>query len=161
MTYTGQQLLPALNSIPGFNSINPAIASISGTTSPLNATNSILNNYPKFDNLLPFVIIMIMIGVLLAAAVVPTNPIVIPLTFITMLITLLLTFMTSNAAHALLGSTIFSSVVGDFPTIEYMWANFAPIEFVFFLALMIIEAMRSRSSGGGYSGGNNPKASLI
>ena len=153
LTYAGQQLIPALESVPGFNVINPALASISGVISPLQATNSILANYPKFDNLLPFVFFMVMIAILAGAALTPTNPIVIPVTFFVMLVVLLLTFLTSNAAHTFLGATIFQSVAGIFPNIEGLWANLGPIEFVFFLLLMGVEAMRSRSSGGGNQGG--------
>lgn len=152
LTSVGPVALAALANVPGYTSVNPALASIAGVVSPYQATNSILSIYPRFDNLLLFVFFTIMIAIVAAAALTPTNPIVIPLTFFTMLVVLLITFMTSNMAHAFLNATVFAPIVGLFPNLEGLWANLGATEFVFFLLLIIVEAIRSRSSGGAGGG---------
>lgn len=146
LTYTGQQTLPLLANLPGYNTAFPG-----STVTPYTASNSIIAIYPQFNQYLPFIFIMVNLAIIASILVLPLNSLTIPLTFAIMIITVIVSFIFSNSISAFFTNQIFSTVVPYFGQVIQINANLGLYEIIFIFIYMIILAARIKLSGGGTS----------
>ena len=162
--FSSQQIESALLQIPGYNSIpmcngNPCF---NQTITPYNATTSILNIYPKFDQYLPWLFYIINIAVLASVIFIPGSMLVYAIQIIIGSITVFISFILSNDALVIFRQPIFANTVVAFPNILLLWRNLPIYEIFFFVILLILIAAKARISGAsgisrGGSGGIDDK----
>ena len=151
-TLTGQMILPALNSIPGYNAPIVVGNSVFATT-PYQATASILAIYPNFDQYIPWIFIIVSIAILASVAFLPVNAVTIAITFVLMLITVFVSFIFSNTTHLFFANPIWANVAPLYPSTEALFANLGEYEVGFFFLYIIMIAARSKISGNAGTGG--------
>ena len=88
---------------------------------------------------------------ILAAAFLESDAINLPLSIFMGIITIIVSFIISNAMHAVVGSSIYTSVISHFGNTQLILANLGALTTIFVLVYALVILARPLSSGGGIS----------
>ena len=126
---------------------------ITNTMSTYNVFTSAINTVYAADTYTIFLYFSLWIVSILAAAYLESEVINLPLTVFMGIITIFISFIISNAMHAVMGNAIYSTIIMHFPQTIFLMANLGTVTtlFVFVYALVILA--RPMFQGGAPSGG--------
>jgi len=138
--------------------VGTAFTSINAIT-PSMATykvfNSSLNSIYVADTLFVLLYMGLWIVAILAAAFIESETINLPLTIFLGVIIIIISFIISNAMHAVLGSPIYATVIQHFGNTQMILANLGAITALFIFLYAVVILARPLYQGGLPGGGTS------